>query len=103
MKAIELLKLSDSEIKNYVKQNDGNIPLTHFYYTFWDNPTKIWKFNSPIKSRILKRLPVIDFLDNNDLSEPGAVIMEFRVKGIKKLRLKLYDKKVVELERYDRS
>ena len=99
MKAIELLKLSDSEIKNYVKQNDGNIPLTHFYYTFWDNPSKILRFNNPIKSRIIKRLPIIDFLDN----ETGAVTMEFRVKGVKKLRLTIKDKKVVELERYDRS
>lgn len=99
MKAIELLKLSDSEIKKYVKQNNGSIPLTHFYYTFWDNPSKIWRFNNPIKSRIIKRLPIIDFLDN----ETGAVIMEFRVRGVKKLRLKIKDEKVVELERYDRS
>ena len=103
MKVIELLKLSDSEIKKYVKQNNGNIPLTHFYYTFWDSPSIIKLWNSPGKEvRVIKRFPIIDFLNDEDLSEPNVVIMEIRVKGVKKLRLKIGGAKVAEIKRYDR-
>lgn len=38
MKAIELLKLSDSEIKKYFKQQSGSFQFTHFYFRFWDGP-----------------------------------------------------------------
>ena len=42
MKAIELLKLSDSEIKKYFKQHSGSFHFSHFYVRFWDDSKIMW-------------------------------------------------------------
>lgn len=104
MKVTEFLKLSDSEIKEYIKQNNGNLCLTHFYYTFWDEPYKVLWWNGSDEVRIIKRFPIIHFLFNEDFSEgnPYTFTTEIIVKGVKKLRLRIDGPNVIELKRYVR-
>ena len=97
MKAIELLKLSDSEIKKYFKQHSGSFHFSHFYFRFWDGPKIMWWRNMKDGVKIIKRFPLIDFLNSN----PPGLCMEMIVNGVKRIRLKADGDKITEIIRYD--
>ena len=97
MKAIELLKLSDSEIKEYFKQQSGSFQFTHFYFRFWDGPKIMWWKNMTVGVKIMKRFPLIDCLK----SDPSGIYMEMIVGGVKRIRLKALGNEITEIIRYD--
>lgn len=96
MKAIELLKLSDSEIKEYFKQQSGSFQFTHFYFRFWDGPKIMWWRNMKDGVKIMKRFPLIDFLRSD-----SGIYMEMIVAGVKIIRLKALGNEITEIIRYD--
>lgn len=103
MKVTELLKLSDSEIKEYFKQNNGCLCLSHFYYRFWDNKSKFiwWKSRSEKDRKLLKRFPLIDFVDPGVNSH--GVVFEITESGVKKMRIETDENslRVIKIIRYD--
>lgn len=97
MKVIELLKLSDSEIKEYFKQHSGSLQLSHFYFRFWDGSKIMWWRNMANGVKLMKRFPLVDFLDSN----PPGLCMEITVNGVKRIKLKADGNKITEIIRYD--